>query len=1438
MMLESIENRSIVFPTVEEDSQIRKKKYAKLTEQEQLQEDCDVQATNIVLQAKNVYTTNYDQLYAYLNQHEGLANEVRMMRERYPDPLALVAHYQSQSNSTHCISLFFNQQPTQNIFQSTSLSYHSGWQGYCSTSSRKIGKSFASLGTMRNATSLGETMQLVKKRLLSVITNRTVDLEVYDSDCDDISSAKPVLMANLSSYDSDVLSEEVLLYVRDTCPSSTLPSKKLVVVVPLKKNKKVRFAEATTSSSNTKKQVDSHKTQDFNKPVLPSTGMRSTTSASISQPSGNTRTIGSFELPMFHLPLLSILGCPNCFVVFGLWMLQAYDRKPLLAHQLCSQIYGYYQIQIAKIIGYENYQMGKVKISWVYYAKGLGHNLFFVGQFCDSNLEVTFRKHTSYIRDLEGFDLLKGSKGSNLYTLSLEDMMLSSSICLLSKASKTKSWLWHRRGRCDPLFHSKPIINSKTSQQNTYELLHNKKPDLSYFHIFGALCYATNDSEDLGKLKPKADIGIFVGYAPAKKAFHIYHKRTRLITKTIHVYFDELKTMASEQLSSGLGPQLLTPGTLSSGFVLNPPPSTPYVPPIKNEWDTLFQPIFDNYFNPPPSVASLVPTVAVLVPADLTSSPSSTPINQDVLSPSTSQTPRASQSLVASPGVVEDFHDTKVAHLDNDHFIGVPILEPNSKKSSSRDVIPTNVARRYCQEEGIDFEESFDPVAQLEAIRIFIAYVAHMNMIVYHMDVKTAFVNGILEQVENRMVELYFVRKEYQLADILTKALGRERLEFLINKLGMKREDFTEVPDDETTLTFLINLGYKGPVYKHPSMYADHMHQPWSTLADIINKCLSDDDVVNRLKFVRIGEDLQEYGLLIPETMLTKGITQSESHQIFIKYSTSLIHPKKSRGKGSQGKKTADTPQVTIDVYEESDSEPARKRTRRRVIKKKVSIYADDNIIPELDIALEIGKSMSLTEAAEEEEARQVHATLERIMTEYDPEPARRKPSDTMQALKASRKSIKSQPHVGGPSEGTGTKPGFPNESTITPTTSSKGTSTKPGVPNKEKVTSKAQVDVILDWGSEEESEYTEEDNNDENIEWTDDEETNDEFVHSEEHVQDDDEETDDEFVHGDEQVNDDEDEEMNNAEDVDTGNGDEEITDTAKANAKKIEEVKDDINKVELPPSSSNIFVSLVSLDDAIARGQADLEKVLRKRDRDDEDPSARPDQEGDHCPFDLTKPLPLKGRPGRLTVAVEYFFNNDHEFLKSSNPVKKYTTSITKTKATRYKIVGIEDIVPTLWSATKVGVVSVKVKKLHGYGYLEEIMVRRADHQLYKFKEGDFVDLHLNNIEDMLLLTVQHKLFQLDSSDIVDFIVALQLYTPSFDLPMVIYKELNTQKRVMRADELYKFSDGTLKIVRNELHHRLLDFRLGYNDDMPRRKWSAVDKEGRVQSQILSCE
>ncbi|GKC17800.1 retrovirus-related pol polyprotein from transposon TNT 1-94, partial [Tanacetum coccineum] len=130
-----------------------------------------------------------------------------------------------------------------------------------------------------------------------------------------------------------------------------------------------------------------------------------------------------------------------------------------------------------------------------------------------------------------------------------------------------------------------------------YEPVNDKKLDLLFLHVFKALCYPKNDSEYLGKLKAKADIGFFVGYAPNRKGYRIYNKRTRHIMETIHVTFDELTGQtAPVHSSSGPAPNLLTPRPISSGLVPNPLSATPYVPPTNKELEILFQPMFDEYF--------------------------------------------------------------------------------------------------------------------------------------------------------------------------------------------------------------------------------------------------------------------------------------------------------------------------------------------------------------------------------------------------------------------------------------------------------------------------------------------------------------------------------------------------------------------------------------------------------------------------------------------------------------------------------------------------------------------------------------------------------------------------------------------------------------------------------------------------------------------------
>ncbi|GKE29308.1 integrase, catalytic region, zinc finger, CCHC-type containing protein [Tanacetum coccineum] len=212
------------------------------------------------------------------------------------------------------------------------------------------------------------------------------------------------------------------------------------------------------------------------------------------------------------------------------------------------------------------------------------------------------------------------------------------------------------------------LLHGKTP----YDLLHDKLPDLSFFHVFGALCYPTIDSENLGKLQPKDDIGIFIGYAPIKKAFRIYNRRTRRIIETIHVDFDELTAMASEH--SSLEPALheMTPATISSGLVPNPPPSTPVDLPA-------------------PEVIAPIAEVVAPEPAASTGLPSSTTVDQDAPSPSNSQTTPKTQSPIISNNVEEENHNLDVTHMNNDPFFGILIPKNNSKASSSSDVISTIV---------------------------------------------------------------------------------------------------------------------------------------------------------------------------------------------------------------------------------------------------------------------------------------------------------------------------------------------------------------------------------------------------------------------------------------------------------------------------------------------------------------------------------------------------------------------------------------------------------------------------------------------------------------------------------------------------------------------------------------------------------------------------
>nr|GEX12245.1 retrovirus-related Pol polyprotein from transposon TNT 1-94 [Tanacetum cinerariifolium] len=550
-------------------------------------------------------------------------------------------------------------------------------------------------------------------------------------------------------------SQELLEYAIGTCPQGSQQQAKQLAHIPLIRKKQVTFAKpCDKSDSNTHQHVVTVKPQKTNVPVPPSTGV--------------------VQIVLWYLDL----GCSK-HMIGDRSRLMNFMKKFIRTVRFENDRFG-------AIMGYGDYMIGDSVISRVYYMEGLGHNLFFVGKFCDSDMEVAFRKHSCYVRDTDGVELLKGSRGSNLYTISVKDMMKSSLICLLSKASKKNHGYGIGNGVVER--RNRTLVEAAKTMLIFSKALMFLWAEAMATAVFGALCYPTNDSEDLGKLQPTADTGIFVGYAPSRKGHRIYNKRTRRIMETIHVQFDELtEPMAPVHLGIGPAPNFLTPGHISSGLVPNPVPATPYAPPTNKELEILFQPMFDEYLEPPRVERSVLPAQAVQAPVNSAGIPSSTTIDKDAPSLSISPSSSALQSYSSHQGVAAEpnyMEDHTIAPIDNNPFVNVFAPEPHSEASTSGDISSIEspyvsqtlhylnkwrkdhpldnvkldvygdvlknkarlVAKRYRQEEGIDFEESFAPVARIEAIHIFITNAASKNMTIYQMDVKTAFLNGELKE--------------------------------------------------------------------------------------------------------------------------------------------------------------------------------------------------------------------------------------------------------------------------------------------------------------------------------------------------------------------------------------------------------------------------------------------------------------------------------------------------------------------------------------------------------------------------------------------------------------------------------------------------------------------------------------------------------------------
>ncbi|GKA40245.1 integrase, catalytic region, zinc finger, CCHC-type containing protein [Tanacetum coccineum] len=502
-------------------------------------------------------------------------------------------------------------------------------------------------------------------------------------------------------------SQEILEYVFGTCPKVFNQQDKKHAHTPRKKQ--VTFEDQiATSSRTTHKHVEPMHTQKSNVPVPPSTGVNSCTDASGSQPMSilkkhrippaksdslkkvedHLRTIRS-SLKNTNRVDSSIIS-KRTVVQIVLWYLDSGCSKHMTGDR--SRLMNFVKKFIetvrfgndhfGAIMGYEDYVIGNSVISRVYYVEGLGHNLFSVGQFCDSDLEVAFRKHSCYVRDTDGVELLKGSRGSNLYTISVEDMMKSSPICLLSKASRNKSWLWHRR------------LNHLNFGYNHTDLARSPVRGL-----------------------PRDEVG----------------KRSSLI------------------LSDGFIP---TGSSVSMAIDLDAPSERK--PPIPES--TIHQPheSYRNWTDSHP-IDNIIgnPSRPVSTRKQLATDALWCFYNS-VLS---KVEPKNFQSAAtedcwfqAMQDEIHEFDRLDVWELvpppDSAMIIALKWIY-KVKLDEYGDVLKNKarlVAKGFRQEEGLDFEESFAPVARLEAIRIFIANAASKNMTVYQMDVKTAFLNGELKE--------------------------------------------------------------------------------------------------------------------------------------------------------------------------------------------------------------------------------------------------------------------------------------------------------------------------------------------------------------------------------------------------------------------------------------------------------------------------------------------------------------------------------------------------------------------------------------------------------------------------------------------------------------------------------------------------------------------
>nr|GEV81398.1 hypothetical protein [Tanacetum cinerariifolium] len=448
---------------------------------------------------------------------------------------------------------------------------------------------------------------------------------------------------------------------------------------------------------------------------------------------------------------------------------------------------------VAAILGFGDLRWGNILITRVYFVEGLGHNIFSVGQFCDSDLESWLwhqrLSHLNFdtINNLAKNDLITGllkfrNHKEHLYpsceqgkskrpshpskpvpNTKQRNRTLVEATRTMLIFSRAPLFLW-AEAIATACYTQNHFIIHRRFNKTPYGLINGKKLDISFLHVFGALCYPKNDREDIGKLGAKGDIGFFIGYIGDSCAYRVYNRRTKKITKTMNVTFDELLAMAFEQISSKPGLQSMTSRQISSGLDLTYAPSTITTQQLtEGELDLLFEAMYDDYIDGQPSTA---PRTVMAAQA-----------SQDVDGLKTQQQ-HAQQQGNQAPLQSETIGDNVPNAMFDDNTFVNPFATPSTREPSrpvlTRNQLRSNgdmcmyaltlfkskhdeentvirnktrlVVRGYRQEEGTDFEESFALVARMEAIRLFLAYDAHKSFTVFQMDVKTAFLHGTLKE--------------------------------------------------------------------------------------------------------------------------------------------------------------------------------------------------------------------------------------------------------------------------------------------------------------------------------------------------------------------------------------------------------------------------------------------------------------------------------------------------------------------------------------------------------------------------------------------------------------------------------------------------------------------------------------------------------------------